>query len=345
MRQIRVLSAALALLTAAPTASLAQDPVAARDSVRAAIAEDLGLEFVTAIPADQDIGLLSVDFQRSFTDPGEALYVPGSETDVAGVDAFVRANMGRVTHAWYTMDTHPRYYVGSKLYLKDKDGNPPPMFVDIDPNQMLDGTYVAANPHHQQDVEAYAHCLLEKGLSWNIWPDHGEQGAQSWSLHPTMEALFNAYTEHWSSRTERAPDPMIVYKATNPHTEAFGAVAALCPTDDPATQTQELWLDELRAHVEAGGVILAFGEAINFCVSGTLIPLVEAGIPAEAIILAYDGSSPIPIFEERTRQVLTQARDLGIRFARLEELKAEGEWRETSTGQPEVNYALPHAHE
>lgn len=344
MPQLRVLSAALALSLLAPALAIAQDAVEARDAVRAAIAEDLGLSFVTTIGPDQDIGLLAVDVQRSFTDPEEALYVPGSETDVAAIDGFVRANMGRVTHAWYTMDTHPRYYVGSKLYLKDQDGAPPPMFVDIDPNQMLDGTYVAANPHHQEDVEAYARCLLENGLSWNIWPDHGEQGATHWALHPTIEELFNAYAEHWASRTERAPDPMIVYKATNPHTEAFGAVQALCPTEDPATQTQQLWLDELRAHVEAGGVILAFGEAINFCVAGTLIPLVEAGIPAESIILAYDASSPIPIFEERTRAVLTQARDLGVRFAHVSNLTVEGGERMLSTGQPELNYALPHGH-
>ena len=335
----RMVSVVLATMMMAVPA-LAQD-FSERDAVRAEIAEALGLDFVDTITADQDIGLLAVDFQRSFTDPDEALYVPGSESDVAAVAGFVRANMGRITHAWYTMDTHPRYYVGSELYLVDADGKPAPMFVDIDPQGMLDGTYKAANPQHQPQLEAYARCLLEKGLSWNVWPDHGEQGTLGWSLHPEIAAVFDDYTAHWAPRTTRAPDPMMVIKATNPHTEAFGAVEALCPNADPGTAVQALWLEELRAHVDAGGVVIAFGEAINFCVSGTLIPLAEAGIPAEALILAYDASSPIPIFAERTKEALSYARDLGIRFALLEDLAVEGHWRESSTGQPLVNYALP----
>ncbi|MBM7070016.1 hypothetical protein [Actibacterium sp. 188UL27-1] len=336
----------LAALTIAVMPHLlhAQDALQERDRIRADIADQLGLDFVDTIPAAANIGLLAVDVQRSFTDPDAALYVPGSETDIAMVDSFVRTNMGRVTNAWYTMDTHPRYYVGSELYLVDGDGKPAPMFVDIDPAQVLDGTYTAANSHHQDDATAYAECLQANGLMWNVWPDHGEQGTHEWSLHPVMETLFDDYTTHWSTRTERAPDPMIVYKASNPHTEAFGAVAALCPSEDPATQTQNLWLDEIRAHVAAGGVVVAFGEAINFCVSGTLIPLAEAGIPAEALILAYDASSPIPAFADRTVAALERARELGIRFTQLETLAVEGAWRETSIGQPLVNYSLHHEH-
>lgn len=330
---------ALVLLS---TVAVAQNAVEERDRIRAELAEGLGLTFVETIPAEADIGLLAVDVQRSFTDPREALYVPGAETDIEVVNVFVRKNVGRITNAWYTMDTHPRYYVGSELYLIDADGNPAPLFTDIPPADIVSGSYRAANPNHQQRAERYANCLREKGLSWNVWPDHGEEGTQGWALHPTIETLFDDYTTHWATRTERAPDPMIVYKASNPHTEAFGGVSALCPNEDPHTQTQELWLDELRAHVGRGGVIVGFGEAINFCLSGTLIPLVEeAGIPAESIILAYDASSPIPVFAERTREVLQKARDLGIRFTLLEELEVAGEWRETSTGQPEINYALP----
>ena len=338
----RTLAAILAPALVLPSLALAQPAFPERDAVRAALAEELALDFVTEIPAATDIGLLAVDFQRSFTDPEEALYVPGSESDVATVDAFVRANMGRITNAWYTMDTHPRYYVGSELYLVDASGEPAPMFVDIDPADVLSGAYKAANPFHQANAESYARCLQSKGLAWNVWPDHGEQGTLGWSLHPQIETLFDDYTAHWAPLTERAPDPMMVLKATNPHTEAFGAVEALCPGEDEATQRQDLWLEELKDFTDAGGVIVAFGEAINFCVAGTLIPLAEAGIPAEQIILAYDASSPIPIFAERTKAVLAHAKELGIRFALLSDLTVEGAWRETSTGQPLLNYALPH---
>lgn len=331
-------------LSAFAAAANAQPAFPERDAVRAALAGELGLEFVTEIPADADIGLLAVDFQRSFTDPDEALYVPGSESDVAAVEAFVGAHLGRITNAWFTMDTHPRYYVGSELYLVDADGNPAPMFVDIDPAAVLDGTYRAANPNHQPNAEAYARCLAAKGLSWNVWPDHGEEGTDGWALHPGIERAFDAFTTYWAPRTRRAPDPMMVLKATNPHTEAFGGLEALCPNDDPATRPQSLWLDELKDFTDAGGVIVAFGEAINFCVSGTLIPLAEAGIPAEQIILAYDASSPIPIFAERTRAVLAQAKALGIRFTRLSDLTVDGAWRETSSGQPLLNYTLPQPH-
>lgn len=343
MTKTNTIIAALAL-SLMPVMAAAQDALQERDRVRTEIAAQLRLDFVDTIPAAANIGLLAVDVQRSFTDPEAALYVPGSETDIDVVDGFVRAHMGRVTNAWYTMDTHARYYVGSELYLVDAEGAPAPMFVDIDPATVLDGTYRAANPRHQDKAEAYAECLQSNGLSWNVWPDHGEQGTHEWSLHPVIETLFDDYTTHWSTRTERSPDPMIVYKASNPHTEAFGAVAAICPNEDPATQIQSIWIDEIRAHVEAGGVVIAFGEAINFCVSGTLIPLAEAGIPAEALILAYDASSPIPIFADRTVEALERARELGIRFTRLEDLSVEGEWRETSTGQPEINYSLHHEH-
>lgn len=334
--------AALALVAMSlADVATAQSDFPDRDAVRAELAETLGLEFVAEIPASSDLGLLAVDFQRSFTDPDEALYVPGSESDVATVDTFVRKNLGRITNAWYTMDTHPRYYVGSELYLVDAEGKPAPMFVDIDPNDILSGAYRASNPAHQGNAESYARCLLDKGLAWNVWPDHGEQGTEGWTLHPTIEALFDDYTAHWAPLTERAPDPMMVLKATNPHTEAFGAVEALCPNTDPETHRQDLWLKELKDFTDAGGVIVAFGEAINFCVSGTLIPLAEAGIPAEQIVLAYDASSPIPIFADRTRAALTRARELGIRFALLDDLEVKGAWRETSRGQPLLNYALP----
>ncbi len=329
-------------MAATAGAALAQPAFPERDAVRAQLAAELGLEFVAEIPADADIGLLAVDVQRSFTDAGEALYVPGAESDIATVDAFVRANLGRITNAWYTMDTHPRYYVGSELYLVDASGAPAPMFVDIDPADVLAGKFKAANPNHQANAESYARCLAGKGLSWNVWPDHGEQGTAGWTLDPVMETLFDDYTAHWAPLTARAPDPMMVMKAANPHTEAFGAVEALCPTGDEATQRQDLWLAELKDFTEAGGVIIAFGEAINFCVSGTLIPLAEAGIPAGQIILAYDASSPIPIFAERTRTALARAKDLGIRFALLEDLAVEGAWRDSSKGQPLLNYALPH---
>lgn len=316
-----------------------------RDALRDQIADKLNLVFIETIPNTTEVGLFLVDFQNAFVKPGEPLAVPGATTDALNVKNFVDNNVGRILKFWASFDSHPDYYVGSTKFLKDAvSGDPAPIFVDIDPEFILNGTFIAQNSAHQPYADAYATCLQAQNLSWNVWPDHGIFGTESWAFFKDIEESATLFVEYWFDKIpfNSEAGPAVILKAQSPWTDQFGWPIAPCPNTDPSTQLQEAYVNETKAWTEAGNYIIFAGEALSFCVRNGIFPLIDQGVAAEKLILAYDSASPIPAFADLAEETIAKAQSLGVRFTLLESLVVEGEFRTSGPGQlTNHHYTLP----
>ncbi|MDA2919095.1 hypothetical protein MYX76_06315 [Desulfobacterota bacterium AH_259_B03_O07] len=306
-----------------------------RDELRQELIKKFRLRFVETIPANIKLGVYLVDPQVAFTVPGEPLYVLGAETDMDVIDRFVRNNTRSIRKLFISFDSHGKYYVGDPSFWVNRLDEHPALFSVIEPQDVLDGIWRAANPHHQQRAIDYANCLLGHDVIF-IWPEHGIVGSASHPANPTIEGAVKHWVSYWSSRTVLDPNPFWIFKALNSFTESFSGVHSECPNEDPNTQVARLLVDEM-AKLDT---IIVAGEAFNFCVSGAL-DLVDVGIDPSKLIVGFDASSPIESFRQRTFDDMEKALAHGIRFALLDELEVTGPFPEAIEGRPPVNYALP----
>ncbi len=314
-----------------------------RDAQRDQLAIDLGLQFITEIPADEKVGFFLVDPQKCFTVNTEPLYVPGSETDMEVLSRFFKNYTPFIRKFFISMDSHRTYYPGEpKFWRSVADPNVHPgVFTQLDPDDILppNPIWEANNPNHQTQAEAYATCLKAQNEVVFIWPTHCVWGTDSWAQDEAVQKIMINYASYWMTRVgpTGAPNAMILLKAMSPFTEAFGAVQAVCPNADPSTQEQKLFVAEVK---KMDHLILA-GEALNFCVAAGL-ELIDFGVDPTKIIIAYDASSPIPVFDQRTRMVLQDAQNLGVRFANIcDSLVLQGDPPPLIEGMPLLNYTLP----
>jgi nicotinamidase-related amidase len=189
-----------------------------------------------------------------------------------------------------TLDSHSNVDIAHPIWWKDSSGAHPAPFTIITAADVKAGTWVTTRPSLQsrslqylENLEAtnrYPHC---------IWPPHCLIG--SWG-HGVYPALFDAL-QVW---TERFAMVDFVVKGSNPYTEHFSAVRAEVPDpEDPTTQVNAPFIQTL----EVPDIILAAGQARNFCMANTVRDTVAAfSNPkyVEKIHLLTDATSDVPGF-------------------------------------------------
>ena len=185
-------------------------------------------------PAAEDrfrIAFVVVDVQNTFCTPGFELFVAGRSGTGALGDSrrlceFVYRNLGAITQAFPTLDTHQPLQIFHPPLLIDEQGRHPEPFTIVSAADVDEGRW-RINPaaavglgldadYAQEHLRYYTHALEEGGkYSLTIWPFHAIRGGIGYAMVSAVEeALFFLATARW---TPSGYQP----KGDNPLTEHY----------------------------------------------------------------------------------------------------------------------------
>ena len=186
------------------------------------------------LPAAEDrfrIALVVVDVQNTFCTPGFELFVAGRSGTGALDDSrrlceFVYRNLGVITQAFPTLDTHQPLQIFHPTLLIDGQGRHPEPFTTITVADVDEGRW-RINPaaavglgldadYAQEHLRYYTQTLEEGGkYSLTVWPFHAIRGGIGYAMVSAVEeALFFLATARW---TPSGYQP----KGDNPLTEHY----------------------------------------------------------------------------------------------------------------------------
>jgi nicotinamidase-related amidase len=258
----------------------------------------------------QRIGLLLIDVQCTFCLPDGELFVAGRSgrgavEDNARLCELIYRNLGSITQAFATLDTHSAAQVFHPLFWVDARGGHPAPYATIRLEDVEGGAW-RVNPALARSVglrdEAdcaeyarhYAAALAEGGrFPLTVWPYHAMLGGVGHALVPAIEeALFF----HAVARSSPA---RLSIKGAHPLTEHFSALRPEVTSDHAGREIGGLdreLLDELLAFDR----LLIAGQAKSHCVAwtvGDLLAEIGRRDPALAgrVYLLEDCCSPVVV--------------------------------------------------
>jgi nicotinamidase-related amidase len=249
--------------------------------------------------------LLLVDMQNTFCTPGFELFVAGRSGTGAVEDArrlcsFLYRNLGVVTQAVVTLDTHQAFQIFHAPFLVDADGHHPDPYTLVTLDDVTSGrwrvsTHAAATlgldeesaPEH---LRAYVEALAGGGkYALTIWPFHALLGGIGHALVSAVEEalFFHATARYSQTRFE--------VKGTSPLTEHY---SALGPEVERGPRGESLGERNtaLIEHLSTFDAVIVAGQAKSHCVAWTVEDLLE-DVPeiASRLYLLEDCSSAVVV--------------------------------------------------
>lgn len=223
------------------------------------------------------IDLLIIDPQNDFcneklVDSGGkiveqgALYVPGAEDDMTRLAAMIDRIGSHLYDIHVTMDSHRLVDISHPIFWVDGEGNNPPPFTIITPEDVRKGVWKANYLGYQKKATEYVNTLAKNArYDLCIWPPHCLIGYWGHNYFPAIgEALLQWEKENFSNVD-------VVTKGSNPFTEHYSGVQADVPDpNDPSTQLNTRLINTL----EDADIILLGGEARGHCLATTVRDIV-----------------------------------------------------------------------
>jgi nicotinamidase/pyrazinamidase len=211
------------------------------------------------------IALVLVDYQHDFVDPTGALYVPGSQDDVARLLTWFYTNAHRITSVYASLDTHlPIQIFYSSWWKNPETGEHPQPFTAITEEDVTSKKWVPViEPEWSMH---YVHALRQgakKDLM--VWPYHTMEGTLG---HMLVAPISEAIAWHSAARDTQ---PTYIVKGLTPRTEFYGIFGA--EIADPNVPESNLNASLLDAIMQHDKVYIA-GEAKSHCVLETQRQLV-----------------------------------------------------------------------
>jgi len=274
----------------------------------------------------QNVTLLIIDPQNDFCKPpvmkfdpsvgkeiptgGGALYVPGSEVDIAKLTGFISREKDNIDNIVVTLDTHNQVDIAHPIWWSDEEGNHPDPFTIITLDDiMIEEKWKTTIPQFEEASISYVKALEENGkYPLCIWPPHCLEGTEG---HALPEILNNSLRE-WEKRFAKVN---FVRKGMNMWTEHYSAIKAEIPDPtDPRTKVNRVLVDDLKHNSD---LIIVAGEASTHCVANTLRDLIaEFNDPVKNTRIVYlkDCCSPVPGFEELEVEFLEELDHAGVQI-------------------------------
>lgn len=289
-------------------------------------------------PAAQDakkILVIGIDFQNDFVLPDKSqvadgqpygsLSVPGSAGDIERFTRFIYNNLPKITRIFLSIDTHFVYQIFHGSMWVDEDGNNPPPYTLITPDDISKGTwkFVGGNPLiAKQCVETLASA--GKGGVF-IWPYHCVTGSFGWNLEAQLMQMVQFHSA--ARKTVGKERPVPTFKGTDIHSEMYGFLEPeFNPRGDSLINKQVL---DVLARTDATSgepkfeydEIYIGGEAGSHCVpeSGRQILKRFAGYPefTQRIHFMEDCMSPVSGFEQAMHDALDEfKRTYGVQIVK-----------------------------
>jgi nicotinamidase-related amidase len=282
-----------------------------------------GRHDVAPAASDQTrVCLLAVDVQNTFCTPGFELFVAGRSGTGALDDnrrlvEFLYRNLGTITQAFVTMDTHQAFQIFHAPFLVDDDGRHP------DPYTLVGGADVDSGRWHvdsaaaeamelsasygDAQLRAYVEALASGGkFELTIWPFHAMLGGIG---HALVSAVEEALFFHAVARRSQTHFEL---KGRNPLTEhysVFGPEVLEGPHGETLGERNAVLVRSLLGF----DAIVVAGQAKSHCVAWSIDDLLRAAPEiAERLYLLEDCSSPVVVPD-----VIDYTDDADAAFARF----------------------------
>lgn len=250
--------------------------------------------------------ILIIDAQYDFCDPQGALFVPGANSDMERLAAWIANNKTGIGHISLTIDSHQVNDISHPSFWQDKQGNFPAPFTPITSNDIKEGKWQPR--FYTEEAVHYVEALEKQGeFGHFIWPYHCLSGSRGGALDQHIMDAVTLWTTLGNFYN-------VVIKGTYPLSEHFGIFRANVPVPGkPETQFNHTLADTLNKY---SNVYLA-GEAKSHCVANSLKQAMEeAPQLAKKIIILEDCMSDVTGLGHLGAPVYAHAKALGIRFAK-----------------------------
>jgi nicotinamidase-related amidase len=256
-------------------------------------------------PAAEDgfrLALLAVDVQNTFCIPGFELFVAGRSGNAAVDDSrrlceFVYRNLATITQVLPSLDTHHAMQVFHAVWLVDEEGNHPPPYTLVSPeddrwrvNPAVAEALGMDPAYAERHLAHYTRRLAEGGkYDLTIWPYHAMLGGIG---HALASALEEAIFFHSMARYSQ-PDFQV--KGDHPLTEHYsmlGPEVTEGPDGEPLAEKNTALIEKLLTF----DAVVVAGQAKSHCLAWTIDDLLahERGLASRCYLLE-DCSSPVVV--------------------------------------------------
>ena len=262
-------------------------------------------------PAAEDafrLCLLAVDVQNTFCIPDFELFVAGRSGTGAVDDnrrlcQFVYRNLGEITQIFPSLDTHHAMQVFHAIWLVDEQGDHPPPYTIVSPEDVTAGRWrmndqiaqaLGIDPDYAaRHLAHYTRRLAEGGkYDLTIWPYHAMLGGIGHALVPAVEEAF------FFHGVARYSNPEFQVKGDNPLTEHYSMLGPEV-TEGPDGDRLGGKNTELIEKLLTFDAVVVAGQAKSHCLAWTIEDLLEderAGERlAERTYLLEDCTSPVVV--------------------------------------------------
>ncbi len=253
--------------------------------------------------------LLIIDPQNSFCHPQGELYVKGAKEDMERLAGFIEKKADKIDRITVTLDSHNKVHIAHPIWWKDKNGNHPAPFTQIEYDDLVNGIWMAADKAMQKWSEEY---LKKTGVN-TIWPYHCLIGTKGHNVVSPLLEVLNMWREKYHELD-------FVCKGTSRFTENFSAVKPSVEVPfDPSTFLNRSLIKSL----EESDFIWVAGEASSHCVADTvqdIIRYAEDKKIGKKITLIRDAMSHVEGFEQNAKDFFEKMEKSGAAMSSTKEL-------------------------
>lgn len=257
------------------------------------------------------VKLVAIDWQNDFVDPNGSLYVPGADKAAIRVAAMINRLLSKIYDIDATLDTHPFRHIAHPIWWVDSNGNHPTPFTEIAEDDVLRGTWRAANLAFQQRSLEYVQALKRNSrYVLRIWPPHCLVGEWGNGVYPEIAKAFRAWELKFGNVNYHI-------KGNNPYTEHYSAIQADVP--DPADPTTMLNTKpgSLIHSLSDADIILLTGIASSHCEAETVRDVANNFGEENIKKLQYleDATAPVPGCESLTDKFVNEMVGRGMQVS------------------------------
>jgi nicotinamidase-related amidase len=271
---------------------------------REAIAWAVEHELAPAASDDKRVCLLLVDAQNTFCTPGFELFVGGRSgsgalEDSRRICAFLYRNLGSITQAVVTLDTHQAFQIFHAPFLVDGGGRHPDPYTLVTPDDVASGRWrvdptaaelLGIGDGADEHLRAYVEALAAGGkYELTIWPFHAMLGGIG---HALVSAIEEALFFHAVARRSQ---PRFEIKGWQPLTEHYSVLGPEVLRGSGGEPLGERNI-ALVEHLLRFDAVVVAGQAKSHCVAWTVEDLLAVAPQlARRLYLLEDCTSPVVV--------------------------------------------------